>query len=159
MCARAAEDCLNGCLPPTYAPSLGSEAEEMLRRAINGLRGAVHAGDLQRGVRFHAAALKRYLNYKHKLPDEARTECIYLLYPVVTSDADIPLPLRVREVRSDSDWESSDDVRVSDCATARPGRRPLAAPSYLCAVPGAVRLCAVVQSYWYSTQISVGVAP
>eukprot|EP00966_Prymnesium_polylepis_P108084 2502894-Prymnesium_polylepis.1 len=85
---------LNGALPPSYVSLLAAESAEGFDLAIDGLRTAVALGDLHRGAKFHAAALQRHINLRHKLSDEQKLELIGLFFQLVVQDA--PLPLRVR---------------------------------------------------------------
>lgn len=87
---------LNALLPPNYSGNLVDEGVSMLQAALRGLKNSFVVGDLQRGCRFHTAALKRCLGYKHELSDADRAECIYILYDLVTADVEIELTLRVR---------------------------------------------------------------
>jgi hypothetical protein len=91
---RPARHDLNDQLP--YASLLPAEGAHARSLLITGLRESLKSGDLQRGARFHCAALKRLVSLKLPLPDEERTELIHLLYELITADVPLPLPLRSR---------------------------------------------------------------
>jgi hypothetical protein len=79
-----------------YAALLPAEAEHARSLVLTGLREALRTGDLQRGARFHCAALRRLIGLKIPLLDEERIELIHMLFALVTADVPLPLPLRTR---------------------------------------------------------------
>ena len=79
-----------------YAALLPAEAEHARSLVLAGLREALRTGDLQRGARYHCAALRRLIGLKIPLPDEERVELIHMLFALVTADVPLPLPLRTR---------------------------------------------------------------
>ena len=94
MARRPPRHELNVQLP--YAALLPAEAEHARSLVLTGLREALRTGDLQRGARFHCAALRRLIGLKIPLPDEERVELIHMLFALVTADVPLPLPLRTR---------------------------------------------------------------
>ena len=94
MAARPLRHELNVQLP--YAALLPAEAEHARSLVLTGLREALRTGDLQRGARFHCAALRRLIGLKIPLLDEERIELIHMLFALVTADVPLPLPLRTR---------------------------------------------------------------
>ena len=94
MARRPPRHELNVQLP--YAALLPAEAEHARSLVLTGLREALRTGDLQRGARFHCAALRRLIGLKIPLPDEERVELIHMLFALVTADVSLPLPLRTR---------------------------------------------------------------
>ena len=97
--ARRAEvhsESLNAILPPSYSSLVDSEAATQLHLALDGLRAAATAGDLQRGANFHVSALRRFVTLKHELSDDARALSIQLVYRLVTADIDLSFAMRRR---------------------------------------------------------------
>ena len=94
MAVRPQRHELNVQLP--YAALLPAEAEHARSLVLTGLREALRTGDLQRGARFHCAALRRLIGLKIPLLDEERIELIHMLFALVTADVPLPLPLRTR---------------------------------------------------------------
>ena len=94
MAVRPLRHELNVQLP--YAALLPAEAEHARSLVLTGLREALQTGDLQRGARFHCAALRRLIGLKIPLLDEERIELIHMLFALVTADVPLPLPLRTR---------------------------------------------------------------